>query len=277
MLEAFDHPSNTQSELKYMVETIRRKLNGFEFALRSTSTKFLKKNVDKRKKESGESNGFFGGIFGRVANNNSKVESAVMLEKKDLTRLHSKLINAQMRASSAERRWRSLVLNIRGEESLLDGTMRAQDSCWLGIKTYGSDPASIAHIEEKYDARDQGICRVACCVVPLPRSFARSFYGTMDQIRLFWRRRLYHHACRLLALLCACASGLILYSELAMSTNMRSPIGFLLVNLSDEGAGLFMVQSVSFVYLLYMSFCTFYSFFKLNFGWSFTLQVSVHH
>mmetsp|Transcript_4197 Transcript_4197/g.7745 ORF Transcript_4197/g.7745 Transcript_4197/m.7745 type:complete len:741 (-) Transcript_4197:115-2337(-) len=273
MLEAFDSPSNTQTELTPMVETIRRKLNGFEFALRSTSTKFLKKNVDKRKKEEkGESGGFFSGIFGRSSGNASSVEAAVILEKKDLISLHAKLINAQMRASSAERRWRSLVLNIRGEESLLDGTMRAQDCCWLGVKEYGSDPASIAHIEEMNDERDQGICQVACCVLPIPASLARSYYGTMDTIRLFWRRRLYHHACRLLAILCALASGLILYSELAMSTNMRSPIGFLLVNLSDEGAGLFMVQSVSFVYLFYMSFCTFYSFFKMNFGWSFTLQ-----
>jgi hypothetical protein len=180
-----------------------------------------------------------------------------------------------MRASSAQRRWRSLLLNIRGEESLLDGTMRAQDCCWLGINEYGSDSGSISHMEEIFDERDQGICNMGCCTLPLPRGCVRRYYRVMDSVRLFWRRRVYRHACRLLALLCACASGLILYSELAMSTDLRSPIGFLLVNLSDEGAGLFMVQSVSFAYLLYMSFCTFYSFFKLNFGWSFTLQVSM--
>ena len=272
MLETFDSPSNTQSDLKPQVDIMRRKLNDFTFALRSTSTRFLKKNKDKAKREA-ETSGFFGGFFG--GSGKSKIEeNVVTIEKTELITLHAKLINAQMRAKSAEQRWRTLLLNVKGEESLLDGTMRAQDCCWLGIQEYGSSPESIALIEERYDERDQGVCRVACCVLPFPRGMARSFYQTMDNLRLFWRRRVYRHACRFLALLCACASGLILYSELTMSTSWRSPIGFLLVNLSDEGAGIFMVQTVSFLYLLYMSFCTFYSFFKMNFGWSFTLQVS---
>ena len=272
MLEAFDSTSNTQYDLKPDVDIIRRKLKDFSFALRSTSTRYLKKNVDKKKKEAGESSGFFGGLFGG-SGTDKKVESTVLIEKTELINLHAKLINAQMRASSAERRWRTLLLNIKGEESLLDGTMRAQDCCWLGIQEYGCSPESIAHIEEHYDEREQGLCRFYYCVLPFPRSFARNYYHTMDNVRLFWRRRVYRHACRFLALLCACASGLILYSELTMLTTWRSPIGFLLVNMSDEGAGIFMVQTVSFLYLLYMSFCTFYSFFKMNFGWSFTLQV----
>jgi hypothetical protein len=273
MLETYDSPSNVQSDLKPEIDIIRRKLKDFDFALRSSSTRYLKKHKDKLKREAGEPTGFFGGLFGRSGGESSSASATVMIEKKELITMHSKLINAQVRASSAERRWRSLLLNIRGEESLLDGTMRAQDCCWLGVREYGSSAESIAHIEESYDEREQGQCRVACCLLPVPAGCARTFFRVMDTVRLFWRRRVYHHACRLAALLCAAASGVILYSELAMSTDIRSPIGFLLVQLSDEGAGLFMVQTVSFLYLLYMSFCTFYSFFKLNFGWSFTLQV----
>ena len=276
ILEIFDSPSNTQSDLKTEIETLRRKFNSFDFALRSKSTHYLKKKKKgKRAKQEEESQGFFGGFF-RSSAKEEVAESVIMIEKSELIKIHSKLIQAQMRASSAERRWRSLLLNIRGEESLLDGTMRAQECCWVGVKEYGNTPESVSHIEDEFDDRDLGVCRLGFLVLPIPRNVARRFYRMMDTIRLFWRRHLYRYACRLLALLCACASGLILYSELAMSTDLRSPIGFLLVNMSDKGAGLFMVQTVSFLYLFYMSFCTFFSFFRMNFGWSFTLQVQAY-
>lgn len=273
VLESFDSSANTHSDLRAEIEILRHKVTTFEFSLRSSSHRYLKKKKTK-KKENGSS-GFFGGLFGG-SGKDSVGEITLMIEKSELIKLHSKLIQAQMRAASAQRRWRSLLLNIRGEESLLDGTMKAQDCCWVGIKEYSNNPEAISNIEEEYDDRDQGICRFWFGVLPAPRSLARSYFRTMDSVRLFWRRRLYRYACRLAAILCACASGLILYSELAMSTDLRSPIGFLLVNMSDNGAGLFMVQTVSFLYLFYMSFCTFYSFFKMNFGWSFTLQVCVH-
>lgn len=274
VLESFDTTatlSHTMRELLPLAEIIRKKLDSFDFELRSSSTRYLKKTKDKeRKKAAAESGGFFG-FFGRSGDNSAGVSTSEV-EKKELITLHSRLINAQLRAFSAERRWRALLLNIQGEENLLNNTMRAQDCSWFGVKEYGSNSESIHRIEAENDERDQGLCRCFGFLVPFPQRVARLYFRVIDEVRLFWRRRLYRYACRLLSLICAAASGLILYSELAMSTNLRSPIGFLLVNMSEEGAGLFMVQSVSFIYLLYMSFCTFYSFFKLNFGWNFTLQ-----
>lgn len=57
-----------------------------------------------------------------------------------------------------------------------------------------------------------------------------------------------------------------------MTSNVQSPIGDSIVGLSNTGAGVFIVQAISFGYLFYMSLCTFWSLFKINLGWTFTLQ-----
>lgn len=99
-----------------------------------------------------------------------------------------------------------------------------------------------------------------------------SLLSTYDSMRLIWRRYLFGSFCRIAALLCAVASGLIFYCELALATSLKSPIGDSIVGLSQQGAGVFIVQALSFAYLFYMSLCTFWSMFKMNLGWTFTLQ-----
>jgi hypothetical protein len=96
-----------------------------------------------------------------------------------------------------------------------------------------------------------------------------SFYQT---IRLFWRKHLFLWSCRILAILCAFGSLLIFYSELGMTFGVESPIGAIIVALSSSGAGIFPIQLVSFLCLAYMSLCTFWSLFKMNLGWSYTLH-----
>lgn len=56
--------------------------------------------------------------------------------------------------------------------------------------------------------------------------------------------------------------------------SLDSPVGSLLNNLSDGGAGVFMVQCFAFLALAYMSVCTYWAMFSMNFGWAFTLQPS---
>jgi hypothetical protein len=91
-------------------------------------------------------------------------------------------------------------------------------------------------------------------------------------MRLYWRRHLFSSTCKALALLAGVASVLIFYSEFNMSTNRQSPIGASIVSLSRGGAGVFAVQVTAFTCLCYMNLCTFWSLFKLNLGWSYTLQ-----
>lgn len=98
------------------------------------------------------------------------------------------------------------------------------------------------------------------------------FLTTYDYCRFFFRKYLFSFFCRLLSILCAVASGLIFYCEIAMSSNSQTPIGDSIVHLNNSGAGVFIVQALSFGYLFYMSLCTFWSLFKINLGWSFTLQ-----
>ncbi len=93
-----------------------------------------------------------------------------------------------------------------------------------------------------------------------------------DSVRYLWRTKIYHHACKFLAILCALASVLILWSEVAMTTKEVSPVGSMIVAFSDAGAGVFVVQVVSFLNLFYISLCTFFGLFKVNLGWAYTLQ-----
>jgi hypothetical protein len=90
-----------------------------------------------------------------------------------------------------------------------------------------------------------------------------SILSVYDEVRFFWRKRLFALFCRFLSILCALASALIFYSELAMSADLTSPVGSMIAGLSTKGAGVFVVQTIAFAYLFYMSLCTFWSMFKV--------------
>ena len=99
----------------------------------------------------------------------------------------------------------------------------------------------------------------------------------MDQLRLLWHLYIFKYACRLAAVISAFASAIILWSEIANPTHLQSPIGQLLVastrrsDLSMQGSS-YLAQSIIFIFLSYMSVCTYWSLFRLNIGWAYTMQ-----
>ena len=78
-----------------------------------------------------------------------------------------------------------------------------------------------------------------------------------------------------LSIVCSCFSALILWSEMVLASQLRSPIAYLMgayddAMVSDESSVL--VQAVAFVFLAYMSICTYWSLFRINLGWAYSLQ-----
>jgi hypothetical protein len=70
-------------------------------------------------------------------------------------------------------------------------------------------------------------------------------------------------------------SIIILWSEMALSTPLHSPIGSLIGAYStnrDSSVNSAFIQFVCFFTLAYMSLCTYWSLFQLNLGWAYTLQ-----
>ena len=65
-----------------------------------------------------------------------------------------------------------------------------------------------------------------------------------------------------------------------MSSNLNSPIGLMLLSAtasssdadSDSGSGSVFAQMIIFLSLCYMSVCTYWSLFRLNIGWAYTMQ-----
>jgi len=74
------------------------------------------------------------------------------------------------------------------------------------------------------------------------------------------------------------ASAVILWSELVMGSHLKSPIGYLLLSTTaakkfvNENNSSFLVQIIIFGALCYMSLCTYWSLFRINISWSYTLQ-----
>ena len=78
---------------------------------------------------------------------------------------------------------------------------------------------------------------------------------------------------RIFSVICGIVSVIILWSELVMATEWRSPVGYVMgaYNPPREKNAVVM-QAVSFLALSYMSICTYWSLFRLNLGWAYTLQ-----
>lgn len=137
-------------------------------------------------------------------------------------------------------------------QSVHDGSLRPEESSWCEMRT-----ASSANLP-----REKGIISYCC----------RELTSIYQHFRLMWRKHLFVSSCRVLAFLCGFGSLLIFYSELGMTFGIQSPIGYIIVALSSSGAGIFPIQLVSFLCLAYMSLCTYWSLFKMNLGWSYTLH-----
>ena len=84
------------------------------------------------------------------------------------------------------------------------------------------------------------------------------------------------HICRIASVCCMVLSALILWSEMVMSTHLHSPIASMMgayPNGSNTNTGNSTVaQGISFIALAYMSMCLYWSLFRMNLGWAFTLQ-----
>jgi LMBR1-like membrane protein len=78
---------------------------------------------------------------------------------------------------------------------------------------------------------------------------------------------------RILSVLCGVVSVTILWSELFLAAQWRSPVGFFMGAYGPQGQlNAVAIQGVSFFALSYMSICTYWSLFRLNLGWAYTLQ-----
>ena len=79
--------------------------------------------------------------------------------------------------------------------------------------------------------------------------------------------------CRFFSALCGILSLTILWSELFMAAGWRSPVAFMMGAYSQQqNLNEVVIQAISFLALSYMSICTYWSLFRLNLGWAFTLQ-----
>ena len=79
--------------------------------------------------------------------------------------------------------------------------------------------------------------------------------------------------CRFFSALCGILSFTILWSELFMAAGWRSPVAFMMGAYSPQkNLNEVVIQAISFLALSYMSICTYWSLFRLNLGWAFTLQ-----
>jgi hypothetical protein len=241
-MDSLDHPQSDRS-LRPYAETIKNLTDDFEFAFRSSSNKFRK--VKAAAKEP-------------------------VNEKSTLVALQARVKMAQLKVKSAERRWRNLLVEVKflqvpcllplssssltltHRQSLLDNTLRPEESGWFGLRSNSSPRVQGSH---------------GCS-----SSLSYQLLTTYDGCRFYFRKYLFNFFCRVLSIFCAIASGLIFYCEIGMSSNSQTPIGDSIVRLNQSGAGVFIVQALSFAYLFYMSLCTFWSLFKMNLGWSFTLQ-----
>lgn len=106
------------------------------------------------------------------------------------------------------------------------------------------------------------------------RQHISSMYRYLQQLWLF---RLRQPICRSLSLVTGVCSALILWSEMLLASPLNSPIAYLMgaYNESSSVAGegfSVLVQAVAFVFLAYMSICTYWSLFRINLGWAYSLQ-----
>lgn len=224
-------------EIEQMAEVVRGRVQSFTYEGRSTSLQY--------------------------ARHGSKDETKqTPVTKKGLVALNKRLIQAQLKVLAGDRRWRILLTRAKRLEDLVSGQLAAEDSSWCEMRM-----AIESQPENDGNSRTQ--------------SFCGPFSKIHNQLRLSWRRYIFKHVCRIGAIFCAFASAIILWSELVMSTNLNSPIGAILTRIAGTEASRsdgnsdgesFLAQFLIFLALCYMSICTYWSLFRVNIGWAYTLQ-----
>lgn len=190
----------------------------------------------------------------QYVNNSTKPQSLEGVDAKAiLVNLRARLLNAQIKARACERRWHVLLKKVKRFEKLLNGESIGGEDKWCEQRMEIGSTMENNTISKK-------ICKTC-------RLLFESSTTIISSIGL-------KHICRFLSILCAIASAIILWSELVMTTQLHSPIGIIIgaYDKNPEKDNIVLVQAVSFLALSYMSICTYLSLFRINLGWSYTLQ-----
>jgi len=205
-----------------------------------------------------------------VASANAGAATQPLDTKKGLVELHARLKQAQMRARAGERRWMFLVQQCKRAEKILAGEHPHPEpeegsAAWCAMQTEVStaDPAArpgaagVLHTlsQRCWKKTTKATGRVVSKCEGLAASSTAKTVG------------------RTVAVVCSLVSVVILWSELVMASQMKSPVGLVMGAYSQKGdQNAVVMQGVAFLALSYMSICTYWSLFQLNLGWSYRLQ-----
>jgi hypothetical protein len=232
---AAEHYNKHGPELQPLIAILSNKVSNFEFDARSTTRR---------------------GKGGDVS---------MVRTKAEIVSLHARLLNAQMKARACDRHWKVLLKDCQRYEDWLSGKeISASDTNWCIMATqteHAGMPAG-PFVSRALDwTLDQ---------------FNRGLVHVSEALYSMRAAKCMRVCCRMLALLCGFMSIVTLWSELVMSSDLHSPIGALIgayrppddLHAKDS----IVVQAVAFIGLAYTSICTYWSLFRLNLGWAYTLQ-----
>lgn len=227
--------------IKY-VSALKVSLNNYDYVTRSASLQFIhhKSNSNGTSKSSG--------------NSNLDINS---IDVNSLVDLHAKLLQSQIKAHASERRWYELISQCKRSERIASGesmyslTFNSNDWCEMHLDISNSSSNS----NNSYVRR--------CC-----RNCQHAFVYMFQHVNQSITSKILQYCCKFLSIVCAIASALILWSELIIPSTLSSPFGMIIDNSNKS----ILIQAVSFLAIAYMSVCTYWSLFRINLGWTYTLQ-----
>jgi hypothetical protein len=134
----------------------------------------------------------------------------------------------------------------------------------------------------KEDEDDIGWCLMATdttassspTTTPLSSSCSSFMHVTrrwLRRVHAWWMVTCYSWSLKTASVVFAVCSCLILWSEMLMSSSLRSPIGYIM-GIYSPVTDTTIVQGIAFLVLCYMSVCTYWTLFRMNIGWSYRLM-----
>mmetsp|Transcript_12215 Transcript_12215/g.18316 ORF Transcript_12215/g.18316 Transcript_12215/m.18316 type:complete len:780 (+) Transcript_12215:39-2378(+) len=180
--------------------------------------------------------------------------------EKDVVNLHARLIKAQLKARSAERRWRVSIQQAK-KSLVLQNDAKVSDDVetnWCTMQTEMSGSGSGKGCLDSLMGKERLNGCLRCCS------------SWLNAANIFWMSYCRSHVLRAAAVICGVASCLILWSEMLMASNLRSPMSMMMGDPSHLNP--IIVQAVSFLFLSYMSICTYWTLFRINISWEYKLQ-----
>ena len=199
------------------------------------------------------------------------VTSSIVLsgevDKKTFVDLHARLIKCHTKSLACERRWKVLLYKSGRYEKIVQNGRNGDTALLLEDDWSDMDTEVSAGLTSAGPATKVGSATAKI----KPSRYFRDFFLAVT--RRLLTITVYKSGCKALSLLCGLASAVILWSDLLMATALESPIAFLMGarNMTEQTSGA-LVQVISFLVLSYMSVCTYWSLFRINLGWAYTLQ-----